>query len=493
MLALSTKDRLILGVIVVVSAALRLYRIDTPLWLDEIYGYRLAQLGLTAIIQNSWNDPHPPLYYLLQWMLGLGQCRNELCWRLIPAISGIATVAVIYVITRNITTTTIAVAISLIAATMPSLVYYSQEARSYALLTFLASITTLIIFHLYSESHQIWWMWWFIFSAIGIYTSYSYLIIAGIQTLFLGIRYYRQRQWWIATLIYTGIVITIIPFMFSSLNRASSQFSNGDQLTTWYMLQVLLVQDPLRYGWLIGHNIVPFLATSLIAVFLIGFLPKKSFQTAYLVIQTTLPIMVFEIINNFTKLRLPTKDIKQLIVLIPILLIIIAIGLHLFLQKTSKIGMIALILITGIWLSTNLQGLQHYWNNIKSPEGALVVGLRNIWQPDEPVVSLHYSVDFALGFYTNGITVYHAPRFIEQSVQYRQTRSDRIFQSNEKAWVTPDDIRVHSLFWVLYPSTSPQLLPALVQGCTIEHEEVAAARHGSFTAIKVRCPNNANP
>lgn len=195
MLALSTKDRLILCVIVVVSAAIRLYRIDTPLWLDEIYGYRLAQLDLTAIIQNSWHDPHPPLYYLLQWMLGLGQCRNELCWRLIPAISGIATVAVIYVITRNITTSTIAVAISLIAATLPSLVDYSQEARSYALLTFLTSITTLIIFYLYNESRQIWWGWWFILSAIGIYTSYSYLIITGVQTLFLGIRYYRQRQW----------------------------------------------------------------------------------------------------------------------------------------------------------------------------------------------------------------------------------------------------------------------------------------------------------
>lgn len=172
---LSSRDRLILAAIMLLSVALRLYRIDTPLWLDEIYGYRLAQLGFVTIIQNSWQDPHPPLFYLLQWMIASAHCHNELCWRSISVISDILTVVIIYLIAQKYTDSFSATVVTLIAATLPPLLFYSQEARPYALLILIASVTTLITLQLLTISLSHLWMWWLIFSIVGFYTGYEYV------------------------------------------------------------------------------------------------------------------------------------------------------------------------------------------------------------------------------------------------------------------------------------------------------------------------------
>jgi hypothetical protein len=50
------------------AAALRLYRLDGQLWLDEIYTIQLVRLGPWAIWLNMAADPHPPLFYLSEWL-----------------------------------------------------------------------------------------------------------------------------------------------------------------------------------------------------------------------------------------------------------------------------------------------------------------------------------------------------------------------------------------------------------------------------------------
>jgi hypothetical protein len=107
-----------LATILFVAFAIRLYKIGSPLWLDEIYGYRLAKLGFQAIIQNSWTDPHPPLYYLLQWVVScFGSIKSEIGWRSIPFLSGVLTIAVIGVTVKDINDTFTSILVCLIAHT----------------------------------------------------------------------------------------------------------------------------------------------------------------------------------------------------------------------------------------------------------------------------------------------------------------------------------------------------------------------------------------
>ena len=103
------------AIVLFVTFLARLYKIDSPLWLDEIYGYRLAQLGFEGIIQNSWTDPHPPLYYFMQWVVsGFGYSRSEIIWRLIPLLSGVLLVPMLGIIVEDITDSFTSIIICLI-------------------------------------------------------------------------------------------------------------------------------------------------------------------------------------------------------------------------------------------------------------------------------------------------------------------------------------------------------------------------------------------
>src|SRR5689334_20570099 len=55
-----------LALCLIVQAALLTYRLDLlPMWNDELFTVRAAQLPLSAMLQMVRGDVHPPLYFLL--------------------------------------------------------------------------------------------------------------------------------------------------------------------------------------------------------------------------------------------------------------------------------------------------------------------------------------------------------------------------------------------------------------------------------------------
>jgi len=189
-------------IVLLIAFAVRLYKLNSPLWLDELYGYRLAKLGFEAIIQNSWIDPHPPLFNILQWAIGLEKYQNEILWRLIPLSSGMLTIVFIGIITKETINPFASIVICLTAATLPSLVFYSQEARPFALLIFLASLSMWLTITIIRNPlvHRL-WIGWTVVSLLGLFTGYAYLMVAFSQLAFLGLYNYRRAHWWIVLVI----------------------------------------------------------------------------------------------------------------------------------------------------------------------------------------------------------------------------------------------------------------------------------------------------
>lgn len=137
------------ALILLLALGLRLYQIDSPLWLDELYGYRLARLDPATMIGYSRLDPHPPLYYLLQWALsGGGAVRSPLGWRWFPLLCSLAALALSWRLAARLTDRPGGIMAALLMATSPVLVFYSQEARGYALLTLLAISTAWLVLQL---------------------------------------------------------------------------------------------------------------------------------------------------------------------------------------------------------------------------------------------------------------------------------------------------------------------------------------------------------
>jgi mannosyltransferase len=142
----SARDRtreLVLAV-VALGAALRLFRLaDQPLWANEAFSWKWAHLPLAAI----WGDAarfeyNPPLFFSLQHLwLAFGD--SEAALRSLPALFGILTIPLVYAIGRMAGGNRVGLVAALLAATSGPLVAYSQEARTYAFLCFLAVLAVL--------------------------------------------------------------------------------------------------------------------------------------------------------------------------------------------------------------------------------------------------------------------------------------------------------------------------------------------------------------
>ncbi len=139
----------LVALIMLAAAAARFYQLgEQPLWLDEA----LTWLYAGAQYQGAaGQDIHPPLYFSLVrvWMHGVpglgipalaGQ-DNEFFLRAPSAVLGVLTVALVFAVGRVLGGTRLGLVASLLFAVAPFQVRYGQEARMYALLTFLAALT----------------------------------------------------------------------------------------------------------------------------------------------------------------------------------------------------------------------------------------------------------------------------------------------------------------------------------------------------------------
>ena len=136
-----------LAALTILAAALRLSTLDLQsFWYDEAFTpVHVLHPSLWATLSSVVHTENtPPLWYLIAWadsrLLGTG----EIALRLPSALAGIATVPVAWAIGRELTDRrATAVATAALVAVNPLLVWYSQEARAYALFILLAAVAML--------------------------------------------------------------------------------------------------------------------------------------------------------------------------------------------------------------------------------------------------------------------------------------------------------------------------------------------------------------
>lgn len=133
-----------LAALMVLGGMLRVFRLGyQSMWNDEIVTY-ISSFGTPwrVITQRVENSNIPPLYYLvanaalpLQRWLG-----TESALRLPSVIVGVLTIPLVFVVVRRWLGTATALAAAAFVAISPFHVWYSQEARPYALLVFLSLV-----------------------------------------------------------------------------------------------------------------------------------------------------------------------------------------------------------------------------------------------------------------------------------------------------------------------------------------------------------------
>ena len=124
-----------LAVIVLVSAVLRFWELGRKsLWLDELFTASVTGHGPLAAFAADVSDTNPPLYYMLQSMVSPFLGRSDAAMRVLPAVLGVATTAVIYFAGKRIFGRKAGLCAAALFAIAPIAVQYGQEARMYSLL-----------------------------------------------------------------------------------------------------------------------------------------------------------------------------------------------------------------------------------------------------------------------------------------------------------------------------------------------------------------------
>jgi mannosyltransferase len=259
--------------ILLLAAGLRFYRLDAQsFWNDEGNSARIAERTLDLILEGAEGDIHPPGYYLLlhYWRMPFGE--SEFALRSLSVVSGLALVVFTYLLGCHLFGRTVGLIGAFLGAVSPFAIYYSQEARMYALLGALSAISTYLLFRLLASS-QIQpsdsdrhpsassvrqpsgtiLALYALAGTAGLYTHYAFPLVLIAHNLVVALawlfdaRHSVHRWRWLA--LWAGIQITIIvpylPWLPIALNSVTGWSSAGRSYelgpALWDVLRVLCV------------------------------------------------------------------------------------------------------------------------------------------------------------------------------------------------------------------------------------------------------------
>ncbi len=395
------------------ALALRLYRLNAnPLWLDELYGVQLSRLGLRAILLNSLTDPHPPLYYLMLWLgSGFGATPFEWAYRWLSVLAGAATVPLVYGLARRVAGPAPAAGAALVLLLSPAHLYYSQEARAYALTAGVAALSSwLLVTERFQPPGR--WRLWAVVTVGGLLLDYSYVMVAGIQALFVLGLARRQAGAWPALVGAGAGLAAVAPLAARTLSAWAGAFA-GEPLRLWTTAQALTAGEVARYGLDWDHT---WLAGGLALLVALGVwrLARRPGDgwVLYPAAQLLLPLGAFFIVvSPLAHINLHLYQTRQFLVLLPAAFGVVAAGLAQVpaLLPTRFGRRPAVVVQTGLLVALLLlsyPGLSRYWGHTKSPEGWVARFVRDQGAAGTAIISLHISLDAAFSVYVPDAAAY---------------------------------------------------------------------------------------
>jgi len=179
----------ILPGILALSLVLRFIVINQSLWLDEAIGALVvkSQSYLQILKEFPLHDNHPPLYYLaLKFWTDIFE-YSEVALRSLSVAFGVGTVFLVYRIGKLISPR-LGILASLLLATSPFAIYYSQEARMYAMAAFLAAAA----FYFFLQKK---WIFFSISITALVFTDYMPVFLLPVFWI-IGFLGKKDKGWW---------------------------------------------------------------------------------------------------------------------------------------------------------------------------------------------------------------------------------------------------------------------------------------------------------
>ncbi len=139
------------------------------------------------VLAKSFNGVHPPLFHTLLWLWFKVFGFSELSGRVFPAMFGIFTIPVMYLLGKELFDGEVGVYAAGIATLNPFLLHYSQEVRPYSLFLLLSLLSLFLYLKVLKHLRYRDFAFYLVISGALIYTHYFGLLVVAVEALFLAV------------------------------------------------------------------------------------------------------------------------------------------------------------------------------------------------------------------------------------------------------------------------------------------------------------------
>lgn len=356
---------------------LRLISINQSLWLDETTSAIVARdYSFNYFFTNFLpHDFHPPLYYLVLKLWAQIFGTGEVALRLPSVIFALITIYIVYKINKIA---------SLLLATSPLHIYYSQEARMYSLSTLLVAASVYFFIKILKKSAG--WRTkktdWIIFSLTlpAIFLT-DYLPLLILPVFFVYLYFNKPKKIWLKKFILSllPLVLSFIIFLPIFKLQLLSGLAVKNSLTGWWvglgktsLKAILLI--PIKF--ITGRIDSKYALLGLVSLIpLLKTLNKKYRLYWYWLIT---PIVLTIILGNFVSVLVYFR----LLFVLPAFYILIATGLskfnsNLFFPYLSLLIILNIIFVSiyyknSVYQREDWRGATNYINKNKTDKTKII-------------------------------------------------------------------------------------------------------------------------
>jgi hypothetical protein len=399
-----------MGVMLLLAFGLRAYRLDyQSLWRDEMDALRFARFPFSRLLgsfgQGGWNGP---LYFLLlrAWVAAAGQ--TEFALRYLSLLGGVLTVPLTYVLARRLGSSRLALYGSGLVAVSPYLVWYSQEAKMYALLVSMAVLSWYLYLRALEEGDWSLWIGYVAVTSLCMYLHILAVLIIPTQAVVFLLRWGRYRgrlRPWLGAM--AALILPYLPLAWWQIPLLFSDFQSGHAFYPLSQIFVNLLQAfslgvtghptlRLHLLSLVGGSSGISVYEGLLVVLFLGlagallYPDRRSLQLLFSWI--LLPPLILYLIS----LQVPLYSARYLIWIAPAFLLLLAAGLVAVREQSRVVFVLCLV---GLLLVNGPALLAQSHFPVKSDFRKAAAHVKSLRQDDEPVLFLIPYVRYTFEYY----------------------------------------------------------------------------------------------
>jgi hypothetical protein len=165
------------------------------------------------------SESTPPLYYVLAWLWGKAFGLGEVAMRFPSALLGTATIPIAYLTGRELAGRRTGLILMAFVAVNPMLIWYSQEARAYALLVLLCAVSLLFFLRFRGGGRGSDLALWSISSALAVASHYFAAFPIAIEAAWLFASRRRDPSVWAAAGAIAAMGLALAPLAVSQASH----------------------------------------------------------------------------------------------------------------------------------------------------------------------------------------------------------------------------------------------------------------------------------